>query len=439
MYIRQTKIKSGKLGKPYFTYRIVESIRDGKKVKQTTLLNLGKNFDIDKENWPFLIARIEQLLQPEQQVSIFDIQDPLDEVLETAAQRYAALIIHKQSQPIDKEITETNKELYDYQMIDINHLEALEPRSIGVETIAYHALTQLQLDDKFTALGFNSKDSAAIIGNIIGRMVSPGSERHTQDWRKNHSSLGELLGHDYDTTSLTRLYTTADKLLKHQKEIETFLYQRESDLFQLKQTIVLYDLTNTYFEGGAQNNPKANFGRSKEKRSDCPIVTMGLVLDGDGFPIHSKIFDGNVSEGSTLETMIAHLSELALIQKPIVVMDAGIPSEDNITWLKEQGLQYIVVSRKRYKERPDESTGAVVIKAEEGNRVIAKRVEDPDNEEVLLYCHSEKREKKDLSIRNKFHQRFEIELEKLNAGLSKKGTIKRYARILERIGRLKQS
>lgn len=438
MYIRQTKIKSGKLGEPYYTYRIVESIREGKKVKQVTLLNLGKHFEIEKEHWPALISRMDQLLQSDQQTHLFDLQKPLDESLEAAAQRYTALIIHKQSQPISVDSNDSMTEHHDYQMVDINHLEALKPRGIGAETLAYHALTQLQLDKKLTALGFNSKDSAAVIGNIIARMVSPGSERYTQNWLETHSGLGELLGHDFATTSLTRLYTTTDKLLKHQNKIETFLYQRERDLFQLEQTIILYDLTNTFFEGSTQDNPKATYGRSKEKRSDCPIVTMGLVLDGDGFPINSQIFDGNVVEGSTLENMIAHLVGLNLPKSPVVVMDAGIASEDNIAWLKEQGLQYIVVSRKRYKERPDESTGAVVVKAEKDNRVIAQRVDDPDNEEVLLYCHSEKREKKDLAIRNRFHQRFETELEKLHTGLSKKGTTKRYEKILERIGRLKQ-
>ena len=445
MYIRQTKIKSGKLGESYYTYRIVESIREGKKVKQVTLLNLSKHFEIEKEHWPALISRIDQLLQSDQQTPLFDLQKPLDESLEAAAQRYTALIIHKQSQPISVGSDDSTTEHHDYQMVDINHLEALKPRSIGAETLAYHALTQLQLDKKLTALGFNSKDSAAIIGNIIARMVSPGSERYTQNWLENHSGLGELVDHDYATTSLTRLYTTTDQLLKHQNAIETFLYQRERDLFQLEQTIILYDLTNTFFEGSTQDNPtksrlnrEATYGRSKEKRGDCPIVTMGLVLDGDGFPINSQIFDGNVVEGSTLENMITHLVGLKLPQPPVVIMDAGIASEDNITWLKEQGLQYIVVSRKRDKERPDESAGAVVVKAEKDNRVIAQRVDDPDNEEVLLYCHSEKREKKDRAIRNRFHQRFETELEKLNAGLSKKGTTKRYEKILERIGRLKQ-
>jgi transposase len=373
--------------------------------------------------------------EDEPQATLFDLNLPLDESLEEAAQRFTALILNKQSQPL---ADDTDNDTTDYQTVDINHLKALTPRSIGVETLAWHAFSQLNLDKKLTALGFNSKELAAITGNLIGRMVSPGSERHTLDWLQTHSGLGELLDHNFATTSLTRLYTVTDKLLKHQDDIEQFLYQRECNLFDLKQTIVLYDLTNTFFEGSAQRNPKAQFGRSKEKRSDCPIVTMGLVLDGDGFPINSKIVEGNISEAGTLEQMIAHLGAMTLPEPPVVVMDAGIASEENIKWLKSQGLHYIVVSRKQYKERPDEVEGAVIVKAEKDNKVIARRVDDEENKEVLLYCHSEKRAKKDQAIRNRFHLRFEAALAALSKGLSKKGCTKGYVKVVEKIGRLKE-
>lgn len=124
-------------------------------------------------------------------------------------------------------------------------------------------MEQLQLPKKLTALGFNTPELAAAIGSIIGRMIHPGSERETHRWLQQNTALGELIGHDFGATSLTRLYTVADKLLTHQSAIEAFLYQREQDLFQLSWTLALYDLTNTYFEGQALSNAKAQFGRSK--------------------------------------------------------------------------------------------------------------------------------------------------------------------------------
>lgn len=110
----------------------------------------------------------------------------------------------------------------------------------------------------------------------------------THDWLQSRTGLGELLDHDFGSTSLTRLYTISDKLLKNQSVLEAFLSTQEQSLFVLNRSIVLYDLTNTYFEGQCAQNPKAQFGRSKEKRSDCPLVTLGLVLDGDGFPLGSQ-------------------------------------------------------------------------------------------------------------------------------------------------------
>ncbi len=442
MYIRKTKIKNSRQGDAYYTYRIVESIRDGNKVKQKTLLNLGKHFDIDPSHWSALICRIEQLLQRDvegKQTDLFDLQQELDETLEKAAQRYSAQIIHKQSQPV---VTSLNKLLSEdsvphYETVDINELEALTPRSIGVESIAWHAIKQLQLDKKLTESGFNGKDKAAALGNIIGRMTAPGSERATHQWLSSQSALGELIEHDFETTTLTRLYTAGDQLLKSQSTLEDFLYTREKNLFALNSTIILYDLTNTYFEGTCAANPKAEFGRSKEKRSDCRLVTMGLVLGGEGFPINSRIFNGNASEPKTLQEMIEGLNKDSA-QSPVIVLDAGIASQDNIDWLVENNFQYIVVSRERYKENPQESEDAVYIKDEPGNKITARRVEDKENEEVLLYCHSEQREKKDAAIRSRFHQRFEEAVTKLHEGLSKKGCTKRYDKILESIGRIKQ-
>ena len=441
MYIRKTKIKNSKQGEAYYSYRIVESIRDGNKVKQKTLLNLGKHFDIEPCHWSALTSRIEQLLQSgmNEQTDLFYLQSELDETLEKAAQRYCNLIIQKQSMPVssNKNSLQSFETPNHYETIDVNEIEALTPRSIGVESLAFHAMKQLQLDRQLTELGFNGPDKAAALGNIIGRMIAPGSERATLQWLQTHSALGELLKHDYETTSLSRLYTVADQLLASQSALEENLSTQEKDLFTLNSTIILYDLTNTYFEGTCAGNPKAEFGRSKEKRSDCRLVTMGLVLGGEGFPVNSRIFNGNASEPKTLKEMIERLNK-GSEHSPVIVLDAGIASQDNIDWLVENGFQYIVVSRERHKENPKESEGAVYIKEEPGNKIIAKRVDDTEKKEVYLYCHSEAREKKDAAIRSRFHQRFEEALLKLHEGLSKKGCTKRYEKILESIGRIKQ-
>ncbi len=433
MYIRRTKTKTLEDGEAYFTYRIVESIRTGKQVKQRTLLNIGKNFAIEQEYWPLLTARIQQLQQgsePHQQ-ELFDLADDLNQLLEATAQRYSALITAKFSHPVESMSSP------DYHNVDITHVEALQSRSIGVETLALHAAQQLQLDQKLTALGFNKVDSVAALGSIIGRMVSPGSELHTHDWLQSRSGLGELLDHDFGNTSLTRLYTVSDKLLKHQSALESFLADQEQSLFDLNRNIVLYDLTNTYFEGQCTRNPKAQFGRSKEKRSDCPLVTLGLVLDGDGFPLSSQVFPGNASEPETLALMIEELQSNNP-EKPVIIMDAGIATAENIAWLIEQDYHYLVVSREKHKKNPREQENAIMVRETERSNVAVYREVDAETKETRLYCHSEQKAKKEQAIRNRFHVRMEEALNKLHAGLSKKNTIKKYPKILERIGRLRE-
>lgn len=435
MFIRKTKIKS-KQGDEggYYSYRIVESERVGDKVQQRTLLNLGKHFDIEPAHWPLLMARIQHLLNGQKDVFEDDLK--LDHALEAAAHRYAAAILQKHAQPAGKPDQKSH-----FESVNLNEIEVMRPRSIGVENLADHAIEQLGLVPKLEALGFNSRDTAAAVGNIVGRLVAPDSELATLEWLQSRSALGELIDHDFHTTSLTRLYQVTDKLFKNSAEIEKHLYQRETDLFNLERRIVLYDLTNTYVEGQASKNPKAQFGRSKEKRSDCRLVTMGLVLDGDGFPLQSRIFEGNVSEPKTLEEMINQLRdgvEQADQKKPVVIMDAGIASEANVHWLRSNDHLYIVVSRDQNKQKPDLETGGILVKDEPGNRVIVEKVANEDAQEVRVFCHSEGKEKKEQSIRDKFSDRFEQALHHLNEGLNKKGGTKKYEKVLERIGRLKE-
>ena len=149
--------------------------------------------------------------------------------------------------------------------------------------MALEALRQLGLDTELKALGLNGVQQMAALGTLIGRMVKPGSELATHQWLQQRSGLGELLGYDFERLPLKQLYQAADHLWRHKDALEQFLFAREQQLFELDNVITLYDLTNTYFEGQSKANAQAQLGNSKEKRSDCPLVTLALVLDGSGF------------------------------------------------------------------------------------------------------------------------------------------------------------
>jgi transposase len=228
-------------------------------------------------------------------------------------------------------------------------------------------------------------------------MAAPGSERATSRWLRERSALGDLRGADFEAMPPMRLYRTSDRLIRHRDAIEDALFSRIQDLFALSVTVTLYDLTNTYFEGTATGNTKAARGRSKEKRADCPLVTLGLVLDSSGFVRRSKMFAGNVAESTTLAEM---LKGLAAPKAALIIMDAGIATAANITWLKQQDYRYLVVSRER--GRQFDADQAVETLTASNETIRLQRVLSEDEQEVRLYCHATGRETKETAITARF-------------------------------------
>ena len=449
MFIRQTRTNNKATGEGYFTFRLVRGERIAGKVRQITVLNLGRHFPIKQEDWPLLCSRIEQLLQP--QAILLAIHCAAH--IERAAQRYVGQLVARASAgdgvvsaasaasaasvasaagiPVATAVAAPPAA--DFQEVDVNSLQQTQPRSVGIEHVALHALSQLGLVEKFTALGINGVMRAAILGNLIARMAQPASELATWRWLQTHSALGELIDVDFNGMSHMCLYRASDLLMHHRAAIEEHVFGSIKTLFTLEETVTLYDLTNTYFEGEASGNPKAKRGRSKEKRSDCPLVTLGLVLDGSGFVRRSRTFAGNVTEGTTLANMLTGLSAP---QGALVIMDAGIATEANLIWLVAQGYRYLVVRRGGV--RQFDETQAVAIETAGGETVRLQKEVSADAQEVRLYCHSAGREAKETAMVTRATARFEASLQKIADGLSKPRTEKRHHKLLERIGRLKQ-
>jgi len=445
MYIRRTHTNNSSTGERYYTYRLVASQRVDGKPRQMTLLNLGRHFAVDQDLWASLCVRIEQLLS--HQAELLPIELPA--AVEKAAQRIAAQLIEQRgvvvktpiadeghSSPAESSVApgeSVQAAPADLQAVDVDSLELSRPRTVGVEQLGLWAMQQLNFLDLLAHLGINGAHIAAIVGSIIGRMAGVVSELATHNWLMKQSALGELLAVDYESLPLMTMYRAADALWKHSPRIEQTLFTRLTDLFGFSTTITLYDLTNTYFEGEVPNNTKARHGRSKEQRTDCPLVTLGLVLDGSGFVRRSQTFAGNVSEASTLETM---LQDLNAPQGALVVMDAGIATEANIQWLRKTGYGYLVVSREH--SRQFNADDAVPLETAAQETVRCQKVVTEDGQEVRLYCHSPGREQKEQAMAERFASRFETELNAINEGLQRPRTEKRPDKLWERIGRLKE-
>lgn len=423
MYIRRTKTGKTASGGAYYTYRLVASERVGKKVRQRTLLNLGRSFSVPREQWPQLCSRIEEILSGQLTLRAADTQ------IEELAHYYAAQLLASQNGVLPGE-KETGG---DYREVDVDTLELVRPRSIGVERVGMSALGWLGLPELLKCLGFNKVQAAVAIGSIIGRIAEPGSELATWHWLRERSGLGELMGFDYASIPLIRVYRASDQLVRHREEIEAALFRTIGNLFRLSATVTLYDLTNTYFEGQMAGNAKAQRGHSKEKRSDCPLVTLGLVLDGSGFVRRSRMFEGNVWEGATLASM---LEELDAPLGAMVIMDRGIATQANLDWLIAHRYRYLVVSREKRRHFDDES--AVSVTTRSGDTIRVQRVLSDDGREVRLYCLSDDRREKEEAINARLEKRFEEGLGKIAAALTKPRGIKRRDKVLQRIGRLEE-
>jgi len=295
VFIKQISKTNGKTGKKYSYLHLVESVRTENGPRQRLVLNLG-DLKIDKSQRTALARRIEDILIGRK--SLLE----LDSNIEKHARRAATKIFEKRAAEIN---TETED---DFQMVNTKSLDVSKPRSLGAEYVGHSIWRQLGLDGVLRRQGISEQVLPLLKALVIGRLIEPGSERWTKRWVEELSALYELTGKPL-RHSLQSYYRGTDALYGCKEALERHLADHERDLFSLEESIVLYDLTNTYFEGRCAGNPKAVYGKSKEKRSDCKLATMGLIVDGDGFAKYSNIYPGNQYEADTFQQIVIDLEK----------------------------------------------------------------------------------------------------------------------------------
>ena len=440
MFIREVKKKNKGSDTIFVYHRLMESVRTPKGPRQRMLLDLGK-LDLPQEQWKTLANRIEEIISGQQR--LVELAQPIEDL----ARQCASRLIRKQIQsaPAPSTAQEQKQAAEEWERVDLNSLSQSEARTIGGEAVGYHAFKELGFPKMLKECGLTQEQINLVALLVIGRLLHPGSERQTALWGRLISGLGELLGADFQHISNNILYRISDLLVEHKETIEKRLAEQERALYSLGEKIILYDLTNTYLTGCAEGSSKARHGRSKEKRSDCPLLTLALVIDEDGFPKASKVFAGNVSEPATLKSILTGLKQekeekpdgqLALFQQtsPTVVIDAGIATQENLDLIIQENYHYICVSRTRPKQIPEE--GLIIIREDASSTIQVKRL-DQDGE-VFLYCQSSGRAKKEEAIKSLFQQRFEEGLKAITDSLTKKRGTKSYEKVMQRLGRLKE-
>ena len=432
MYIRSVKTTDKKTKKPYTKLTLVESYTTEKGPRQRMIMNLGA-VDIPRELWGELAYCLEMKLSGQQRWM------KQDEHVEKLADELLAKQLLKSEKQAQREKREQQAHI---MPVDVQTLTTIQTRALGAEIVADQVWKQLGFDKILREIGFNKRQQALAKIAIIGRLIEPGSEHNLYRWFQKRSALNELLDEDMSDAGKDGFYEIADELLAYKQQIEQSLYHNETKTFSNQERVFLYDLTNTYFEGQCSDNPLAQRGHSKEKRTDCPLVTLALVVDTQGFAVMSQIYKGNQSEPATLEDILnrleADMLPILSCVKPMMIMDRGIATQDNMALLVERGYPYTVIERRSEQgdflsDFEDLTTFEQVGRDEEA--VYLKKTQTDTGSRVL--CCSYKRRQKERSMDQKKERHFLQTLASIQRQV-KKGRLKRKEKVYERIGRAKQ-
>jgi len=306
--------------------------------------------------------------------------------------------------------------------IDADTIRHSNVREIGSEWICHQTLEELGISKVLAEAGFTKEQIQLALTQIVSRAVYPASELKTASWIKENSAIGELTGYDCQNITKDRLYESALRLYAVKDQLEQHLSHKTNELFDISDKIVLYDLTNTYFEGQYQGSELAKYGRSKEKRNDAKLVVLALVVNIYGFIKYSSIHEGNMSDSKNLSLMIDKLSGCTNAQNPVVVLDAGIATEENLQMIKAKGYHYLCVSRTKLKDYQAISSRLTVLLETKSKRNVRLRaVSSCNSTDYYLEVASEDKYETANSMRSQFEERFELELQKIAQSVERKG------------------
>jgi len=400
-----------KNGKPHTYWQLVESYRTPRGPRHRVVAYLGELDASEHRGWGRLALHLDgKAAVKAQQLMLFDTVD-----------------------------THNNDPVPQYVEVDLKGVRVERTQDFGDVFLALTLWRMLGFDELFSKNlpAGREEVSWSLMACVltIARFVEPDSELHVEDTWYRRTALGQMLAVAAGKVNAARLYRTLDTILPLKSDIETYLKQRVGELFSPDFDLLLYDVTSTYFEGQAKANPQAKHGYSRDHRGDCKQVCIGLVATQDGFPLAYEVFSGNRADVTTVEEMVEIMESKYGRARRIWVMDRGMVSEDNLQFLRNRGGFYLVGTPrgmlKRFEAYLLDSDWS---KVQEGIEV--KLVNSPNGQETFVLCRSADRREKEKAIHERFAERIEAGLSKLDKEL-KRARKKRDRAVLERrIGRL---
>lgn len=436
MFIKRSVSKRG--DKTYVSHLLVESVLTPVGPRHRTICNLGKMDPGPKEEWLELAERIQAALGG--QDGLFP-DARVDQAVRRVRERQARTSV---SEPEAESPMTGEMAIPDTLTVKPSGVRTQDLREAGPLHVGHQMWQRLQLDAILKAAKLAAPVRQLTEVMTLNRLVHPCSELAMVDWAKR-VAVADILGVDTEKLNEDRFYRNMDALHGHRLEIETELHGRERSLFNLQSQLLLYDLTNAYFEGEAKQTPKAKRGHSKEMRTDCKLVAMGLMLDGDGFPIGHEVLDGNTLDGKTVAGMLDALEQRTGQEGgATVVMDRGFASAANLDLVRGRHHHYLVAGfqqqRSPFLADFEDLDGWEELQPSAMNMPIQiKRIERGG--EAFLLCVSPARAKKDRAIRERQEQRLIKDLEALAETVRKaweQGHPMMDKDLGERIGRLRE-
>jgi transposase len=402
-----------KNGKQHTYWQLVESYRTARGPRHRTVAYLGELNPCEKKGWARLADQLDGYAARKAQQQMLLFETSRDDV---------------NSQPVPDSIE-----------IDLRSVRVTNTRDFGDVFLALTLWNTLGLDDFFAnALEIGREDVPwALMACIltVARFVEPNSELHVEDTWYRRTALSSMLGVHVEKVNDSRLYRTLDKVLPLKQQIEQHLKQRVGELFTQDFDLLLYDVTSTYFEGQARANPQAQRGHSRDHRSDCKQVCIGLVVTRDGFPLAYEVFAGNRSDVTTVEAMVLEMEAKYGQANRIWVMDRGMVSEDNLAFIRSRKGFYLVgTPRRMLKSFEQHLLDQDWTEVQEG--IDVKLVRSPESEETFVLCRSQDRRLKEQAMHQKFADRIERGLRNIEKDLLRARTPRDRAKLERRIGRL---
>jgi len=402
MFLRSYKRR--KNGKWHKYFSVVENRRvaSGKTV-QRTVLYLGEITSSQEDTWRKTLEVFDQDIGKTQQKLLF-----ADDA--TVAERDIDSIKVKLSQ-----------------------MQLCRPRSFGDCWLSCYLWQKLGLDefwsDRLDSLRSDISWAKVLKLLVVNRLIHPGSEFYIHRQWFDKTAMDELLSTDYRIASKDRLYRCLDRILEHKEDLCKNLKSKWEDMFGIEFDVLLYDLTSTYFEGLCEQNPKARFGYSRDKRSDCRQVVIALIVTPEGFPLGYEVLPGNTLDKTTLRFFLKKIESMYGKARRVWVMDRGIPTEEVLAQMRDENIQYLVGTPRAMLNKLEYKLVELDWKQANDNVVVKLLAQD---NELYVLAKSKDRRAKERAIRK-------YKLRKYLQGLARlRKNCRNRDKLLERLGALKQ-